>query len=252
MTKKRTYFVSDVHLGSPAVSNNKEREKLFVEWLNKAAMDAEAIYLMGDIFDFWYEYKQVVPKGFVRTLGKIAEITDRGIPVYYFTGNHDIWIFDYFTQELGVEMHRKYQVKEIQGKTFFLAHGDGLEPQEKGYLFLKSIFESKIAQFHFNLLHPDVGMWLGLKWAKQSKVAKIKNPKHDEEKEFKRNLNFVQNFKHHSNIDYFVMGHRHVLRNEKLDENSSIVMLGDWFKYFSFAVFDGEKMEVKTIYDKDW
>ena len=252
MAKKRTYFASDVHLGSPAVNNNKEREKLFVDWLEKASQDAEAIYLMGDIFDFWFEYNQVVPKGFVRTLGKIAEIVDRGIPVYFFTGNHDIWIFDYLPKELGVQLFRKYQIKEIQGKTFFLAHGDGLEPEEKGYLLLKSIFENKFAQFLFKLMHPDVGMWLGLKWAKQSKMAKLMNPKHDEEKEFKRNLNFVQNFKHDKPIDYFVMGHRHVLRNEKLNEQSGIVMLGDWFKYYSFAVFDGNEMQVKTIYDKDW
>ena len=172
MTSKKTYFISDLHLGAPALNNNAEREKLFVNWLDEKGEDAESIFLLGDIFDFWYEYKKVVPRGFVRTLGKIAELTDKGVHVHYFTGNHDIWVNDYFPVELGIIIHREPMVLEIGNKTFFLGHGDGLDPKEKGYLFLKRMFTSKTAQFMFSQLHPNIALWFGHQWAKKSRISK--------------------------------------------------------------------------------
>jgi UDP-2,3-diacylglucosamine hydrolase len=247
LTKAKTYFVSDVHLGAPAMNNNLEREKLFVAWLNHVSKDAEAIYLLGDIFDFWYEYKKVVPRGFVRTLAKIAEITDSGIPVHYFTGNHDVWVFDYLPTEIGITIHYEPIITQINNKKFFLGHGDGLDPNEKGYLMLKRIFTSRTAQFFFTRLHPNMAFWFGHQWAKRSRLAKGTKPEVSKGSEYEKNVTFAKNFIKQEHIDFFVFGHRHVLMNEQISDNTCVVMLGEWFNYFSYAVFDGEKMELNRF-----
>jgi len=153
--KGKIYFVSDVHLGAPALKNNREREALFARWLDEIKEDVAELYLMGDIFDYWFEYKRVVPRGFTRIFGRIADIADKGIPVYFFPGNHDMWDFGYFTEELGVTVYQDYIIKEIRGKKFFLSHGDGLDKSDKGYLFLKKIFNSKTLRWLFSRLHPN-------------------------------------------------------------------------------------------------
>ncbi len=171
MKKSKIYFASDFHLGIPNYESSLLREKKFVRWLDMVSADADEIFLMGDLFDFWFEYKNVIPKGYVRLLGKMAEITDKGIPVHVFRGNHDIWAFDYLSKELNIVLHRKPMIREFDGKIFFLAHGDGLGPGDNGYKFLKKVFEFKPNQFMFKWLHPDIGCRLGLYFSKQSRLA---------------------------------------------------------------------------------
>ncbi|MFA9390734.1 MAG: UDP-2,3-diacylglucosamine diphosphatase [Prolixibacteraceae bacterium] len=247
MNGKKTYFVSDVHLGAPALKNNRKREKLFVSFLDQIAVDACEIFLLGDIFDFWFEYKKVAPRGFVRTLGKIAEITDRGIPVHFFTGNHDVWVFDYLPDEIGVQVHREPMTVSINHKTFFLAHGDGLDPEEKGYLFLKRLFTNKTAQFLFTRLHPNFAFWLGHQWSMKSRISKGLGPEKSKGIENESAVNFAKQYSDKHAIDYFIFGHRHILLEEEIKPNVKVFILGEWINYFSYAVFDGEKLELKKF-----
>jgi len=245
LTIKKTYFVSDVHLGAPALKNNREREKLFVSFLDEIANDAGEIYLLGDVFDFWYEYKKVAPRGFVRTLGKIAELTDRGIPVHFFTGNHDVWVFDYLPSETGVIVHREPYIATINKRVFFLAHGDGLDPNEKGYLLLKKLFTSKTAQFLFTRLHPNFAFWLGHKWSKNSRISKGLEPELTNGVENESVVAFAKRYSENNAVDYFIFGHRHIMLNYEVLPNIKVLILGEWINYFSYAVFDGKKIELK-------
>jgi len=251
LTNKKTYFVSDVHLGAPALSNNQEREKLFVNWLDEASKDASEIFLMGDIFDFWYEYKKVAPRGFVRTLGKIAELTDKGITVHFFTGNHDLWVYDYLPSETGVILHREPFETIIDGKTFFLAHGDGFDPEEKGYLMLKRLFTSKTAQFFFSRLHPNFAFWVGHNWAKNSRLSRGLNPEICLDIKEEAVVKFAKKYLVENHVDFFVFGHRHILIEEDLTPKSKLVILGEWINYFSFAVFNGDQLELKKYTKKE-
>ena len=247
MTGKKTYFVSDVHLGAPALNNNREREKLFVSWLDQSAEDAGELFLLGDIFDFWYEYKKVAPRGFVRTLGKIAELTDKGIVVHFFTGNHDVWVYDYLPSETGVIVHREPFVKTINNKVFFLAHGDGLDPSEKGYLLLKKLFTSKLAQFLFSRLHPNFAFWLGHQWSKKSRISKGLGPETSKGVEHESVVNFAKEHIKNNEIDYYIFGHRHILLDEKIKNSTRVLILGEWINFYSFAVFDGENLALKKF-----
>lgn len=246
--KRKIYFVSDVHLGAAALNNNREREFLFVQWLDYIKKDATELYLMGDIFDFWYEYKRVVPRGFTRVLGRIADIADSGIPVYFFPGNHDLWAYDYFQTELGVTIHNKEVIKNIGGKKFFLAHGDGLDADDKGYIFLKKIFTNKTMQWLFSRIHPNFAFNLAQNWSKSSRLSKI-----NIEEEFEVNnegmYKFAEKYLKQEEIDYFIFGHRHRMAYENIGRNSNFVLLGDWIKNFSYGVFDGEKFELERFKD---
>ena len=238
------YFVSDVHLGAPALKNNRERELLFAQWLDSIKDSVAELYLMGDIFDFWWEYKKVAPRGFSRILGRIADLTDRGISVHFFTGNHDVWVFDYLPEETGVILHREPMVTEIRGKKFFLAHGDGLDQADKGYLFLKKLFTSKTLQWMFSRIHPNLGLSLAHKWSASSRLSK---PEY--EQEFMVNQDgmykFALEFLKKTPVDFLVMGHRHQLIAEPIDNKATFILLGDWISRFSYGVFDGEKFELK-------
>ena len=225
---KKVYFISDIHLGAPALKNNKERELAFVSWLNEIKEDASHLFLMGDIFDFWFEYKTVVPRGFTRTLGKIAEISDSGVEVHFFTGNHDVWVFDYLPEELGMTLHRDEFKTELYGKKFFLAHGDGLDASDKGYLFLKKIFTSKTLQWMFARIHPNFALSFGHNWSKNSRISKGVDGE-----EFKGTSNegmfiFAKSVLREEMFDYFIFGHRHVMINKQIGENSRYINLGDW------------------------
>jgi len=247
-TGKKVYFASDVHLGAPALNNNLQREKLFVKWLNQVKDDAKAIYLMGDIFDFWFEYKRAVPRGFTRVLGKLAEICDSGIEVHFFTGNHDIWVFDYLPNEIGVIVHRDVVRTEIEGKKFFLAHGDGLGPYDKGYKILKKIFTNKFLQWCFARLHPNFSIGLALNWSSHSRLSDGKV----EADQFRGTDNewlvlFAKDILKNEDFDYFVFGHRHWPCNIELNEKSRYINTGDWISHFTYAVFDGEKMELMNF-----
>uniref|UniRef100_UPI003217A091 UDP-2,3-diacylglucosamine diphosphatase n=1 Tax=uncultured Draconibacterium sp. TaxID=1573823 RepID=UPI003217A091 len=242
------YFVSDVHLGAPALKNNRERELLFARWLDEIKTDVAELYLMGDIFDYWYDYKKVAPRGFTRILGRIADIADSGVPVHFFTGNHDLWVFDYFEEELGITVHRSEIMQEIKGKIFFLAHGDGLDASDKGYIFLKKIFTNKTLQWLFSRLHPNFTFALAHKWSASSRLSK-----NDYLDDFMANQDgmykFAANFLKDNHVDYFVMGHRHRMANEKINGKTRFILLGDWIKSFSYGVFDGKKFELKKFKD---
>ena len=244
---KKIYFASDFHLGVPDHDKSLVREKLIVKWLDDIKHDAEEIFLMGDMFDFWFEYKAVVPKGYVRLLGKLAEISDAGIPLHIFTGNHDMWLFDYLKKELNAKIYHAPIVREFNGKKFFLGHGDGLGPGDKGYKFIKKIFASKVCQWLFARLHPNFGMWIGNFWSKRSRVA---NGESDEV--FKGEENewlylFAKEKLKKEHFDYFIFGHRHLPLDLKVGENSRYINLGEWIKSNSYAVFDGEKLELKIF-----
>ena len=217
---KKIYFASDFHLGVPTKAISLEREKKLVKWLDEVSKDAEEIFLVGDVFDFWYEYKTVIPKGFVRIQGKIAELTDAGIKVHYFIGNHDMWAFDYFTEELGVKMYRDHEEFEFSGKKFFIGHGDGLGPGDKGYKFLKKVFANKFCQWCFARLHPNFGIWLA---DISSKTSRAKSGDTDEKYHGDENewlFQFCQETLKTMHYDNFIFGHRHLPIEKKVGENS--------------------------------
>lgn len=217
---------------------------LFAKWLDEIKTDATQLYLLGDIFDFWFEYKKVVPRGFTRILGRIADLADSGVEVHFFTGNHDLWAFDYLSEELGVTIHKNEIIKEIDGKKFFLAHGDGLDADDKGYIFLKKIFTNKTMQWLFSRLHPNFAFNIAHNWSKSSRLAKI-NIKEEFDINKEGMYKFAADILKTEPIDYFVFGHRHLKKNVGIGESSRFVLLGDWIKNFSYGVFDGEKFESK-------
>lgn len=251
MGKNKVYFVSDFHLGIPDHDTSLEREKLLVQWLDMAWKDASEIYLMGDIFDFWFEYKTVVPKGYVRFLGKLAEITDSGLPVHVFRGNHDLWAFDYLEKEIGVKLYRKPVIREMYGKTFYLAHGDGLGPGDRSYKFLKRVFEFRPNQFLFSWLHPDLGAAMGNYFSRRSRLAKMNYATSQEDRfEHDKEILFQYAKKkalQHPEVDFFVFGHRHIPLLMPVTEKASLVVLGDWLSHFSYGVFENGTFEVKTF-----
>lgn len=246
---KKIYFASDFHLGIPDYESSRKRENLLVEWLGMIRTDAQEIFLMGDIFDFWFEYKTVVPKGYIRLLGKLAELADSGIPVHLFTGNHDIWAFSYLQQEIGVELHRKPELRSYMGATFYLAHGDGLGPGDNGYKFLKKVFSNSLNQFLFRWLHPDIGAKMGLYFSRKSRLANM----------VKENKEVVMNriddemlYQYASDLlrkgmqaDYFVFGHRHLPADVALENGKRLIILGDWLTHYSYAEFDGTNLKLK-------
>jgi len=252
-TGKRIYFASDVHLGAPGIKDHKAHERRFVSWLDEIKQTAAEIYLMGDIFDFWFEYKQVIPRGYTRFLGKLSEITDSGIPVHFFTGNHDIWLFDYLTTECGIKLYREPLVKTINGKSFYLAHGDGLGDYDPHYNFLKSVFTNRFAQWLFARLHPNFGIGMASFWSRKSREKNLKSHGVNylgDDKEFsvlyaKEVLQQQEN----QSIDYFIFGHRHVARTVDVGPGSQLVYLGDWVQHFSYGEFDGTSVELKFFDD---
>lgn len=240
----KIYFASDLHLGVPNKEKSLERERLFVQWLNEIKADAEAIFLVGDIFDFWFEYKKAVPKGYVRLLGKLAEISDSGIPIHIFTGNHDMWLFDYLEEEINATIYREPIEVSLKGKRFFIGHGDGLGPGDKAYKIIKKIFENKICQWLFERIHPNLGISIAEYWSKKSRIANgQKDETYHGEKEWL--TQFCKEKKKTIEVDYFVFGHRHLPLEEDLGDNTSYINLGEWVNYNSYAVFDGEKLELK-------
>jgi UDP-2,3-diacylglucosamine hydrolase len=242
---KKTYFVCDCHFGLAPKEESRQREMRLVRWLDYVSKDAEAIYILGDLFEFWFEYKSVVPKGYTRLFGKLASLTDTGIPIYFFRGNHDIWTFSYLKEELNLEIVDKPEIRIIQGKKFYLGHGDGLGKGDKSYKFLKATFSSKINQFLFQWLHPDVGALLGYYFSSQSKASHYrKGIDGVNNKGLKRLENYCQSvLKDQADIDFFIFGHVHKPASIPLSNNAKYISLGDWINHFSYAVFDGVKIK---------
>ncbi len=242
MSKTKIYFASDLHLGLPTNHDMFHREKVFVSWLNMAREDASEIYLLGDIFDFWYEYRRVVPKGFTRFLGKVAEIVDSGIPVHFFTGNHDVWMFDYFPNELGVSLHRKPIEREYNGKKFLIGHGDGLGPGDVGYKLLKWVFTNRVLQFLFSRLHPNFSLWLGNRWSVNSRYSKAISHKFRGEDE--QITKFARLMIKEKPYSYQIFGHWHSPVIYPLVNDSKLVLLGDWIVNNTYGVWDGEEFSL--------
>lgn len=243
---KKIYFSSDNHLGAPTQEESLPREKIFVKWLDSIKDDAEVIFLLGDLFDFWFEYKTVVPKGFVRTLGKLAELRDSGIQIHFFVGNHDLWMHDYFEKELGIPVYHEPKEFVFNNKQFFIGHGDGKGPGDKGYKRMKKVFTNPFSKWLFRWLHPDIGVRLA-----QHLSIKNKLISGDEDREFlgedKEWLAQYSKKKLESkHFDYFVFGHRHLPLEIKLGENSTYFNLGDWINHYTYGVFDGKNFELKS------
>ncbi len=249
----KIYLASDFHLGIPDHANSLQREKLLVDWLEMVKNSGDELYLMGDIFDFWFEYKTVIPKGFTRLFGKLGEITDKGIPVYLFKGNHDIWAFDYLNEELGVILKREHVVREWNSRKYFLSHGDGLGPGDHGYKFLKKVFEFKPNQWLFKWLHPDIGTRMALFFSRRSRYANEFKDKHmfDEKGNFDLSRERLYSFaKEHSksnpDIDFYIFGHRHYPGHVSIDGGKHYINLGDWISNFSYAVVDDSGLSLYT------
>lgn len=246
LKNKKIYFASDNHLGAPNPQASRARENQFVAWLEKIQDDAAAIYLLGDLFDFWFEYKTVVPKGFVRVLGKLAEISDAGIPITFFVGNHDLWMRDYFQTELGITVHHQPLVLTVGKTRFFIGHGDGLGPGDKGYKRMKKVFTHPLSKWFFRWLHPDWGMRLGQYLSQKNKLISGEEDVNflGEDKEWLMAYSRKKLKKEH--FDYFVFGHRHLPLEIALDQNSKYINLGDWITHNTYAVFDGTTLSLKT------
>ncbi len=244
---KKIYFSSDNHLGAPTQELSKPRERKFLEWLDKVKEDAAAIFLLGDLFDFWFEYKTVVPKGQVRVLGKLAEIRDSGIPIYFFVGNHDLWMFGYFEEELGIPVYHEPKEFDFNGKKFLIGHGDGKGPGDKGYKRMKKVFTSPFFQWCFRWIHPDLGVKLARHLSVKNKLISG-----DEDAIFLGNENewlaqYARRKLELKHYDYFIFGHRHLPIEMNLSPISSYYNLGDWITHYTYAVFDGRELVLKVF-----
>jgi UDP-2,3-diacylglucosamine hydrolase len=249
---QKIYFASDFHLGIPDHDSSLAREKKLVAWLEDIRKDAAEIFLMGDLFDFWFEYKTAIPQGYARLLGKLAEITDSGIPVHLFRGNHDMWAFNYLTREINIQLHRDPEFREFSGKRFYLAHGDGLGPGDHGYKFIKKVFANPVNQWLFRQIHPDLGIRMALYWSRKSRHAGL-----EKEKQYRDitlslineriTMHSTSLVKAHPEIDFLIYGHYHYPLETILPGGAKQLVLGDWITHFTYAVFDGENLELKKL-----
>ena len=241
---KNVYFLSDAHLGSLAIDHGRTQERRIVNFLDNIKDKAAAVYLLGDMFDFWYEFRTVVPRGYTRFLGKLSELNDRGVEVHYFTGNHDIWCGDYLTTECGLTLHREPFTTEIYGREFYLAHGDGLGDGDRKFKFLRTLFHSRTLQRMFSTLHPRWSVAFGLNWAKHSRLKRETCPEPGYMGEDKEPLVVYSKayLRTHPNINFFIYGHRHIELDLMLTPQARLLILGDWITQFTYAVFDGEHL----------
>lgn len=242
---KKIYFLSDFHLGAPTAATSLVREKKIVQFLSEIQKDAAQIFIVGDLFDFWYEYKMVVPKGYVRILGKLAEITDSGIPIHFFVGNHDMWMKDYFQKELNIPVYFEPVPFEFNGKKILVGHGDGLGPGDHGYKFMKKIFRNPLCQWLFGILPPQIGIGLANYLSRKSRAKTGQSDEKflGEDKEWL--IIYCKEILQKEHFDYFVFGHRHLPIYAALPKDSIYINLGDWIKYDSYAVFDGTDIALK-------
>ena len=248
--RDKTYFISDLHLGASYL-DNKACEKRVVSWLDKIKTDARRLFLLGDILDYWYEYKHVVPRGYIRFFGKLAELSDMGVEIHWFTGNHDIWIFDYLPQELGITVHRRYETIEIDGHSFFLSHGDDVGYRKRSFRFIQWLFRNKTAQWFYSWIHPDLTMILAYKWSSSSRESHNQEGESYYKGERQEPLvQFAKKYAKNNKVEYLIFGHRHILLDLMLTRESRMVILGDWINHFSYAVFDGNCLTV-DIFNPD-
>lgn len=242
----KAYFLSDLHLGAPYFADSREAEKRVVAFLDSIKDDAEVLYLLGDILDYWYEYRYVVPRGFVRFFGKLAELSDRGIRIVWFIGNHDIWIYDYLPNELGIEVVDGSLVENIDGKYFYMTHGDGIGKLKPSFRFLRKLFRNKACQKAFSAIHPRWTVPFAYNWSRHSR--KIEGPSKSDAERMMRNITeFSREYlQQHPEINYFIFGHLHLLERFAIAPASEIVVLGEWIATFSYAVWDGSSLQLQT------
>lgn len=243
---KSLYFASDFHLGAPTPESSDLREKRIIKWLDSVKNDAAAIFLVGDIFDFWFEYGKVIPKGFIRFQAKLLELRDEGLPIYFFTGNHDAWLFNYFPKEMGIPVFRHPIVLEVGEQKLFVGHGDGLGPGDRFYKILKKIFNGKAPQFFFKWLHPDIGVTLAHKWSNNSRLSGTPEDfgfKNKESEWLWQYSKDVESRRHH---DYYIFGHRHLPLELEVTGNSTYINLGEWVTQCTYGKYDGKKAQLLT------
>lgn len=240
---KNIYFASDFHLGAPNYKESREREAEIVAWLGAIESNCSELFLMGDIFDFWFEYAKVIPKGFIRLQGKLAQMSDAGIKIYFFKGNHDMWVKDYFTKEMGITIVSDELIIERNGKKFYLHHGDGLGPGDRKYKLLRHIFRNRLCQWLFSMLPPRIGLYIANGWSGNSRIANNKKEVFlDEEQEWL--AIFAKEQLKMEHFDYFIFGHRHLPLDIDLGKGSRYVNIGEWINYRSYAVFDGQELKL--------
>jgi len=243
---RKAYFASDFHLGTPTPEQSLARERAIVAWLDTIRQDAAVIFLVGDVFDFWFEYKRSIPKGFIRLQGKLAELTDAGMRIVLFTGNHDMWMDNYFTQELGIPVYRAPRTYELAGKRFLIGHGDGLGPGDYTYKKLKRVFESRLARRLFRYIHPDLGIGIAQAWSRRSRISnQEKGEEHflGEDREWL--MQYCREVEAKTHHDYYIFGHRHLPLDLAVNQHSRYVNLGEWVSAKTYAVFDGKNLELK-------
>ncbi len=246
--EKKLYFASDFHLGTPNLTQSRARELKIIRWLNAIENDAQAIFLLGDIFDFWYEYRKVIPKGFARFQGKIAALTDSGIPVIFFGGNHDMWMKDYFSEELGVQIFHEPVALAIGQTKLYIGHGDGLGPGDGQYKLLKKLFKNKMARWAFSRLHPNFSLSLGQAWSKKSRINGVGY----ENKSFGKDeflFQFCQQVEKTQHFDYYIFGHRHLHLDMPVGTNSRYINLGEWVNHSRYAMLEQDKLTLIDFED---
>ena len=247
MTKhKKIYFASDQHFGAPTVALSKIRERKFVNWLDSIKKDADILFLLGDLFDFWFEYKRAVPKGFIRVLGKLAELRDRGIEIHFFVGNHDLWMDDYFEKELDIPVYHKPKEFSFGNKLFLIGHGDGLGPGDKGYKRMKKLFTNPFSKWLYRWLHPDIGIRLGHYLSVKNKLI---SGDEDvvylgDDKEWL--VQYCKKKLMEKHYDFFMFGHRHLPLEIQISENAKYINTGDWISRFTYAVFENQELVLKS------
>jgi UDP-2,3-diacylglucosamine hydrolase len=241
---QKVYFASDFHLGVPDAATSRAREMKIVRWLDQIKHDAAAILLLGDIFDFWFEYRHTIPKGFIRLQGKLAELTDSGIPVLFFTGNHDMWMFDYFPTELNIPILRHPISTTINGHTFYIGHGDGLGPGDHTYKFIKKVFANKVCQWAFARIHPNLGIGVANMWSRRSRISNVKKDEQflGDDEWLVHYCKEVEATQHH---DYYIFGHRHLPLDLPISNNSRYLNLGEWVNFCSYGVYDGTNLTLE-------
>ena len=248
--RNHIYFASDLHLGMHPISESQERERWFVEWLEMIRKDASELWLLGDVFDYWFEYRKVVPRGFTRFLGKLAQLSDDGIEIHVFTGNHDVWIFNYLPQEIGLTVHKKQLFRTWGGKRFLLGHGDGLISSDRGYRLLQRLFHNRLLQWFYARIHPNGSTSFAQWWSRQSRTKKgsfVPFLGVEKEHQVRYAKKMLEN---DPGIDYFVFGHRHIPFDISLNKKARVICLGDWISNFSYAVFDGKDLHLKKQFEE--
>ena len=245
--RNRIYFASDLHLGMHPPEESLQREKLFIEWLEEIRKDALELWLLGDVFDYWFEYKKVVPRGFTRFLGTLASLSDEGVEIHFILGNHDIWVFDYLPTEINLQVHRTSIRREWNKHRFYLGHGDGLHKGDLNYRMLQSVFKNRLIQWFYARIHPNGSMAFAHRWSKKSRM------KHGTLGSFmgvdkEHQIQFARKeHEKHPDIEYFIFGHRHIPYDIRIAENSRVICLGDWIGNFTYGVFDGKDFQLKKF-----